>query len=58
LGGGNYVFDSDGNLVQDGGGAEMMLGTAQALATSSLPAGGSSSGEPLQVHFKPGIEGH
>jgi hypothetical protein len=55
--GGEYVFDPAGHLAQDGGGAEMMLGTAQGLTTADLPASGSSSFTRPKVQFKAGVAG-
>ena len=35
----NSVYNPDGELVQEGGGAEFMLNTAQALLTSTINVG-------------------
>jgi hypothetical protein len=55
---GFYLFGPDGNLQEDGGGADILLGTSQGFTTANAGATGPSPAARMKVRYKSGSAEH
>jgi hypothetical protein len=53
-----YVFGRQGNFKEDGGGADVLVGTQEGLSTTGLVTSNSIQASRMQVHFHARPAGH